>query len=205
MELGRSQSWSGQGSKLNLCPCQELFNHTIIWANPVVCSCDMENYLPSPALSLYPAVGVTAWVVLKQHGDGNARFGRDPLTAQIPPSHDKAVLVLGSRTALLTYTCTRNVAFQAHLLVTLCSWLGSWTRWLLLNSFHVAVSGGREKNKYSQKHCCCSCCYSYSILLPISGLNCHYCAPLLAPVTFCQADIIWGFSLTASTFYFFSL
>jgi len=128
----------------------QLFTHSTNWANPVVCSYDMESYLPSPALSLFPAVGVTAWVVLKQHGDGDARFGRGPVAALIPLSHDMAPLVPGSRTALLTCTCTGNVAFQARLLATLCSWLGSQTRWLLLNSFHVAVSGVLKKNPQTQ-------------------------------------------------------
>jgi hypothetical protein len=63
-----------------------------------------------------------------QHGDGDARFGTDPAAARIPLSHYMAALALGSRTAPLTYTCTGNVAFQARLLVTLCSWLGSQTR-----------------------------------------------------------------------------
>jgi hypothetical protein len=98
-------------------------------------------------MSLYRAAGVTAWVVLMQHADGDARLGTDPVAAQIPLPHDTVVLVLGSRTVLLTYTCTGNVAFPARLLVTLCSWLGSQTHWLLLNSFHVAVSEKHAKYK----------------------------------------------------------
>ena len=180
----------------------QLFSHSTDWANPDVCSCDTESYLPSPALSLYPAVGVTAWVVLKQHGDGDARFGREPIAAHIPLAHDKAVLVLGSRTALLTYTCTGNVAFPAHLLATQCSWLGSQTRWLLLSSFHVAVSGVLKRNQIQVRNTAAAVVAATTaatihppILLSISGLNCHYYTPLLVPVILCQANIVWEMAL----------
>lgn len=166
----------------------------------------MESYLPSPALSLSPAVGVTAWEVLKQHGDGDARFGREPVAAQIPLSHDTAALVLGSRTALLTYTCTGNVAFQAHLLATQCSCLGSQTRWLLLNSFHVAVSGGEENPKYKSKTLLLLLLVLLLLLLFILLTYCPFqalTATTISSTGSCnKANIVGEFLMTVFTFYF---
>jgi hypothetical protein len=83
-----------------------------------------QNCLPSPALSLCPAVDVAALVALMLHGGDDAGLGTDPISALTPLSHGMEAPVLGSRTVLLTCTCTGNVAFQVLLLVMLCSLLG---------------------------------------------------------------------------------